>query len=72
MIPLMSPKSFSITAGTIFLLITLLHALRILYGWEAVIGGLKVPTWVSWIALVISGYLAYAGLSTLAKENQEG
>ena len=63
MIPIMGPKSFSITAGAIFLIIALLHALRILYGWEAVIGGLKVPTWISWIALVISGYLAYAGLS---------
>ena len=63
MIPIMGPRSFSITAGTIFLIIAMLHAARMLYGWEAVIGGLRVPTWVSWIALVISGYLAYAGLS---------
>ena len=47
----------------IFFIIALLHAVRIFYGWEAVIGGLKVPTWVSWIALVISAYLSYAGLS---------
>ncbi len=61
--PIMGPRSFSITAGAIFLIIALLHAARIFYGWEAVIGGLRVPTWISWIALVISGYLAYAGLS---------
>ena len=58
----MEQKSFSITAGVIFFVIALLHAVRIFYGWEAVIGGLKVPTWVSWIALVISAYLSYAGL----------
>lgn len=58
----MGLKSFFITAGVIFLLIALLHAVRIFYGWEAVIGGVKVPTWVSWIALVISSYLSYAGL----------
>ena len=63
MIPIMGPKSFSNTAGVIFLIIALLHALRIFYGWEAVIGGLRVPTWVSWIALVISACLSYAGFS---------
>ncbi len=63
MIPVMGPRSFSITAGVIFLIIALLHALRIFYGWQAVIGGLQVPTWVSWIALAISAYLSYAGLS---------
>ena len=63
MIPIMGPKSFSITAGAIFLIIALLHAARIFYGWEAVIGGVVVPKWVSWIALVISAYLSYAGLS---------
>ena len=62
MIPVMGPKSFSITAGGIFLVIALLHAVRIFYGWEAVVGGLPVPTWVSWTALVISAYLSYAGL----------
>ena len=59
----MDQKSFSITAGVIFFIIALLHAVRIFYGWEAVIGSLKVPTWVSWIALLISSYLSYAGLS---------
>jgi hypothetical protein len=59
----MGQKAFSVTAGAIFFTIALLHAVRLLYGWEAVIGGLEVPTWVSWLALVISAYLSYAGLS---------
>lgn len=63
MIPIIGQKSFSVTSGVIFFTVALLHAVRILYGWEAVIGGLEVPTWVSWIALVISAYLSYAGLS---------
>lgn len=62
MIPIMGQKSFSTTAGVIFFLVALLHAVRILYGWEAVVGGLEVPPWVSGIALVISVYLSYAGL----------
>ena len=71
----MGPKSFSVAAGIIFLIIALLHALRIFYGWEAVIGGFVVPKWVSWIALVIFAYLSYAGLSAgrtmLAQEDRE-
>jgi hypothetical protein len=51
MISIMGPKAFFKTAGVIFLIIALLHAVRIFYGWEVVLGGLKVPTWVSWIGL---------------------
>ena len=67
MIPIMSPKSFSMTAGAIFLIIAILHAARLFYGWEAVVGGFHVPAWLSWIALVISACLSYAGLSSARK-----
>jgi len=35
---------------------------RIVLDWEAVIAGWVVPRWVSWVALVIAGYLGYEGL----------
>jgi len=54
-------RTFSLTVGVIFLAIAVLHALRIIFGWEANIGGLAVPTWVSWVALVVAGYLANEG-----------
>lgn len=55
----MHQKTFNLVVGVIFLLIALLHALRILSGWEAVIGEWEVPMWLSWVALVVSGYLTY-------------
>lgn len=55
-------KTFGLTAGVIFLSIALLHALRLIFGWQAVIGGWEVPTWVSWLALVIAAYLGYEGI----------
>lgn len=58
----MNQRSFCLTAGIIFGSIALLHLLRIVYGWEAVIAGQAVPQWVSWVALVIAGYLGYVGL----------
>ena len=57
----MSQKTFSFVAAVIFLLIALLHVLRLVYGWAAVIGGWTVPIWVSWAALVIAIFLAYQG-----------
>ena len=55
----MNNKSYLSVTGVVFLLIAVLHVLRIVYGWEAVIGGWEVPIWLSWVALVVSGYLAW-------------
>ena len=59
----MDQKTFTIVVGAIFAVVALLHVLRILMGWPAVIGGWAVPMWVSWIALVVAGGLSYFGLS---------
>lgn len=57
----MSQKTFSLLTGVIFLLIFILHLLRIIRGWDAVIGGLVMSMWLSWVAIIIAGYLAYQG-----------
>ena len=59
----MDQKIFTIVAGAIFALVALVHVLRILMGWPAVIGDWTVPMWVSWIGLVVTGGLSYFGLS---------
>ncbi len=58
---MMSQRMFSVTAGVIFLLITVLHTLRIVFGMEAVLEGWALPMWVSWVAVPIAAYLAYQG-----------
>ena len=55
----MNQKTFTVTAGVIFALVAILHLLRLLFRWQATIGGWNVPTLVSCLALVLSGYLAY-------------
>jgi hypothetical protein len=42
-------------------LIGLLHALRLLYGWNVTIGEWAVPVWVSAVGFLIAGYLACQG-----------
>jgi len=55
----MTQKTFNTVAGTIFLLVATLHALRLFFHWQASIGGWIVPMWVSWVGLALAGFLAY-------------
>ncbi len=41
-------------AGTFFLLIAIVHFLRVIFGWGVIINGLMVPLWVSVIAGLIT------------------
>ena len=39
----------------------IMHLLRIIFGWEVQIDSFAIPFWVSWLALPITGALAYFG-----------
>ena len=56
----LSQRAFNLAAGSIFLIVALLHALRLLFGWQASIGGWIVPMWVSWVGIAVAGFLAYS------------
>jgi hypothetical protein len=58
----MSQKTFSLVAGLIFLLVAVMHVLRLAFKWEVVLNGWSVPMWVSAVAIVITAYLAFEGL----------
>ncbi len=55
----MTQRIFSLVTAVLFFLIALLHAVRLLRGWQATIAGAVVPIWISWIGLAIAAYLAY-------------
>jgi hypothetical protein len=54
-------KTYNGIAAALFLIIALLHLLRIVFGWPAEIGRVGIPMWASWLALVVTGGLAYVG-----------
>ena len=58
----MHHKTFLAVTGVIFLAIAVLHLLRAILGWKAVIGSFEVPIWLSWVAAVVAAYLAYSAL----------
>ncbi len=57
----MTQRTFSLITAALFSLISFLHAVRILRGWQVTIEGAVVPIWISWIGLAIAAYLAYEG-----------
>ena len=57
----MDKKAYNTITAALFLVIAVTHLLRIIFGWSAQIGGLDIPVWVSWLAVVIAGALAYFG-----------
>lgn len=59
MLNVMSQKTFNTTAGLIFLTVALMHGVRVLQEWDAVIGGWRVPMLFSIVAAVLAGFLAY-------------
>ena len=51
-------KPFTSIAIVIFSLVAILHVLRLIFGWQAVIDGLVIPMWASVVGLIIAGGLA--------------
>lgn len=56
----MTQKTFNAVAGTVFLVVAVVHALRLLRGWEFAVAGRHVPMWVSGAGLALAGFLAYS------------
>ena len=63
----MNQKTFSLTAAVIFGLIALGHVLRVVFGCSLTVQDYSVPMWPSWIAVAVSGYLAYEGFAVARK-----
>lgn len=66
----MTIRTYSMFTASLFTAIAVLHLLRLGLSWDAVIGGVSLPTWASLIAFAFASYLAYEGFR-LAKEKKQ-
>jgi hypothetical protein len=64
----MSIKFYAGVCGIIFLIIFALHLLRLIFGWPAQIAGWDVPMWLSWIAMILAGFLSALGFRYTKKK----
>lgn len=62
----MRTSTYRSLTGFIFLVMGMLHLIRVIYGWSAVIAGWEVPLWVSWVIVVVAAILVYFAFN---KEN---
>lgn len=46
-------------AAAVFGVIALVHLIRAVFGWEAIIGNFNVPVYFSYIAFIVAGYLSW-------------
>lgn len=58
----MSQKTYYGVSGTIFLVVAIVHLLRVVNGWEININDWNAPMWGSWAGVVVAGWMAYHGL----------
>lgn len=65
----MKQYTFSLIAGVIFLLIALGHLFRVVFGVSVVVREISVPMWVSGVAFVIMGFLAYEAFRLARKSH---
>jgi hypothetical protein len=52
-------KPFTVIAIVIISLMSIMHVLRLIYGWEVILNGIHIPIWMSLIAAVVLGGVAY-------------
>lgn len=60
--PIHSPSERTLVTivGLIFLVVAAVHAVRLVFGWDILVGDLVVPLWLSWAAVLFAAYLSYA------------
>ena len=52
----------TVTAG-LFLVVAIAHLLHVILGWQVEIGGVSIPFWLSWLAVLVAGAFAYFGFA---------
>lgn len=60
-------RRYYFVVSTLFLLVALLHFVRIINGWELVLGDYSIPMWMSWVVVVLLGYLTVRGFNYAQK-----
>ena len=57
----MTVRTYAAISSIIFLLVAILQLLRVVLNWDVIIGGRHVPAWASIVAVVVAGFLSFAG-----------
>ncbi|MBI2613889.1 MAG: hypothetical protein HYW62_03875 [Candidatus Levybacteria bacterium] len=56
----MKQEAYIKVTGIIFSVVTILHVLRLILGWDVILGGWQLPVWLSFVGVALGGFLAYS------------
>jgi len=52
-------KPFTSATVVVLLVVALMHLLRVVLGWDIIVGGIFIPVWASVVACVLAAALAF-------------
>ncbi|MER3435738.1 MAG: hypothetical protein C4288_20715 [Leptolyngbya sp. ERB_1_1] len=55
----MSERTYIVTSATIFVLLAMLHLVRLANHWSVQVGTIVIPFWGSWLALIVGVALSF-------------
>ncbi len=67
----MSHKTYSWLTGILFIIISAVHLLRSILGWDVLINGWNVPIGVSVVVFLITAFLAYSAFNLDSRADTE-
>lgn len=63
----MSAKNYSLLCGIIFLVLLVLHFLRVVLRVHIAVNGMPIMMQASWLGIIVAGLLAFLGLRAWKK-----
>jgi len=69
--PHASSRTLFFLIGLIMGVVTVIHFLRLVFGWSVVIGGWEAPMWLSWVGLIVAAYLCYTSFHFVDKHRKQ-
>jgi hypothetical protein len=63
----MSAKNYSLLCGIIFLVLLVLHVLRLVMHVHIAVNGMPIMMQASWLGIIVPGLLAFLGLQAWKK-----
>lgn len=67
--PHASSRALFSVVGVIMGAVAIVHFLRLIFGWSVVIGGWDAPLWISWIGIIVAGYISYASFHLASRKS---
>jgi len=64
----MKKDNFVLLVSLIFLIIGVVHIVRLLVGWQVQIAGFMVPMWIYWVEAIVFLILSFVGFRLKKRE----